>query len=59
MSLALSIASGLLAFAALRWSYLPLLICSGVAMAAMLAAMLWPPANSAEEQRRVAKRKVR
>ena len=47
VSLTLSIFSGLLAFAALKWIYMPLLMCSGVTLAAMLAAMLWPPANAA------------
>lgn len=59
LSLTLSIFAGVLAFAALKWSYVPLLICSGIVLAAMLVAMLWPPTGVATGRRRLNKRKVR
>jgi hypothetical protein len=59
LSLTLSFLAGLIAFAALKLHYLPLLICSGVTLGAMLVAMLWPPVAVAARQRRPSKRKVR
>jgi len=59
LSLTLSVSAGLLAFAGLKWSFMPLLICAGVVLAAMLVAMLWPPADAATERKRSNKRKVR
>jgi hypothetical protein len=59
VSLALSILSGVLAFAALKLSDLVLFIGLGAATGAMLFAMLMPPANVAAGSQAAARSKDR